>query len=95
MQEWESEFLGHVGKLKELVHKTITADKFGDQVSEIKQQYLALINTLFDSGHAKVRRLNKSLAFLHQELDAAKGKFKVGDFVNVKNSSSESHGPSD
>jgi len=81
MQQWETEFLGYTGKLKELVLKSITEDKFGDDTDEKKQEFLIQINKMFECGHVKVRKMNKTVAFLHRQLDEVNQKFTVGDQV--------------
>lgn len=75
MQMWENEFLGHINKLKEKVHSHITDADFAD-ASEVRQDFLIVINNMFDCGHQKVRRLNKALAFLHMDVDDAKRRAK-------------------
>ena len=93
MQQWEAEFLGFTGELKELVHKTVTVEKYGIDTDEIKQQFLIKINKMFDCGHVKVRKMNKTVAFLHRQLDEATGsgqatgQFKMGDVAHGKGES--------
>lgn len=86
MQQFETEFLKHTSQLKEMVLKTVTEENFGDEANDLKQEFLIKINDMFNCGHSKVRKMNKTVAFLHRELDELKGKQPtlgtLGDRVN-------------